>query len=292
MKDKIVSELVVEVKQLLGASYDVFVKKQLKNNGVILTALNIVKSGKTGYPMIYINESLDMIENGTVDMHTAAEKLVDVYMKHADVEDIETFVTDFDRSRILENVVCQLINTKKNKERLVDTVHTDFLDLSVVYCVIVPTNDDCSLLVKRNLCEGYDIRFEELDFAAMRNTKLRSFTIDTMPSILGDIGVSSHVLDSAGAGIYVLSNPRRVNGASVMLYPEEFKKVSGFFGDDLYILPSSIHEVIAIPVSVGKIADLEDMVRTVNSTKVSEEEFLSDSVYRYNRAENKITIAV
>ena len=59
---------------------------------------------------------------------------------------------------------------------------------------------------------------------------------------------------------------------------------------NFYILPSSIHEIIAVPASGGfEIAMLYSMVKEVNSTAVSEEDFLSDIVYFYDG--NKITVA-
>lgn len=49
---------------------------------------------------------------------------------------------------------------------------------------------------------------------------------------------------------------------------------------DLYILPSSIHEIIVLPVDFrDDVTGLKDMVNTVNQTQVLPEEFLSDSVY-------------
>lgn len=47
--------------------------------------------------------------------------------------------------------------------------------------------------------------------------------------------------------MYVISNKEHYYGAVEMLFNENLDKVSEIFHDDLYILPSSTHEVIAVP---------------------------------------------
>ena len=62
-------------------------------------------------------------------------------------------------------------------------------------------------------------------------------------------------------------------------------------GEDLYILPSSVHEVILLPkLSVFEKDELVNMVREVNTEGVAAEEVLSDHVYEYNRTQRLITM--
>ena len=58
---------------------------------------------------------------------------------------------------------------------------------------------------------------------------------------------------------------------------------------NLYVLPSSIHELLVIPefaVSTSLPA-LSNLVRTINQTHVLEEEILSDRAYYYEREEKR-----
>ncbi|SDB14813.1 DUF5688 family protein [Eubacterium oxidoreducens] len=72
-----------------------------------------------------------------------------------------------------------------------------------------------------------------------------------------------------------------------MLDTNTLDKIAETVHSDLYILPSSIHEVICVSTELTDDLDfLMGMVRTVNGTEVREEEQLSDSVYRYD-ASNK-----
>ena len=52
----------------------------------------------------------------------------------------------------------------------------------------------------------------------------------------------------------------------------------------LFILPSSIHEVLLMPMSCGITKkELECMVRSINSSDLSPGEVLSDNVYEFYR---------
>ena len=84
--------------------------------------------------------------------------------------------------------------------------------------------------------------------------------------------------------MYVLSNKQKLQGAACMFYPDILKNFAEEKNSDLYILPSSIHEVILLPA----VGDLEkegllEMVTEINKTQVQECDVLADSVYYYNR---------
>ena len=61
--------------------------------------------------------------------------------------------------------------------------------------------------------------------------------------------------------------------------------------ENLYILPSSVHETIILPGggNLDKEA-LKSMVIDVNLTQVAQDEVLSNEVYVYNLASDKIDI--
>lgn len=91
--------------------------------------------------------------------------------------------------------------------------------------------------------------------------------------------------------MYVLSNEQRYFGASCMLYPQALKEISQRLNDNLYILPSSIHEVILIPASFADDAnELSEIVQEVNISEVAQDEILSDTVYYYNQNTEEISV--
>ena len=81
------------------------------------------------------------------------------------------------------------------------------------------------------------------------------------------------VLEAETVPMYVLTNRQRLNGACCILYQDVLKQVAGRLGDSLYILPSSIHEVIAIPASAsGNPKELSQLVQEINIAEVAPEE--------------------
>lgn len=92
--------------------------------------------------------------------------------------------------------------------------------------------------------------------------------------------------------LYVLTNAIRLNGASVLFYTDCLKSFADSVGRDIFVLPSSIHEVLLIPVDEDVSAwDMRQVVETVNHQIVSDEEILSNHVYRYLYDSHKLIIA-
>ncbi len=89
----------------------------------------------------------------------------------------------------------------------------------------------------------------------------------------------------------VLSNRQRVHGAACMIYPGVLGAAAKQAQENLYILPSSIHEVILMPQSeVDDIQCVRNMIREVNRTQVEPEEILSDNLYFYHHRKNRVEI--
>ena len=119
------------------------------------------------------------------------------------------------------------------------------------------------------LCE------EELYKIASENTKYRmELRISGIPDIL-----------------YMLTNHKKTMGASVILYPGVLESMAEGFQSDIYVLPSSIHEVMLVRDMGQKVDDLKETVLRVNGRFVDRDEYLSDSVYIYRREEGKLDIA-
>ena len=68
------------------------------------------------------------------------------------------------------------------------------------------------------------------------------------------------------------------------MYEGVLKKLADKLERDMYILPSSIHEVTILPKStMFNKEELMAMVRDVNTEGVSKDEVLSYTVYEYDR---------
>lgn len=77
----------------------------------------------------------------------------------------------------------------------------------------------------------------------------------------------------------IISNSSNAYGAAAIMDKEVMKKIADVFGEDLYIIPSSVHDCILMPKSESTLEELQEMVYEVNRETVSREDRLSDDIY-------------
>ena len=119
--------------------------------------------------------------------------------------------------------------------------------------------------------------------AAIANTE-QSAVIGPMFSVLNGGGCPVDQWEPGGSEDMptVLTTRDQINGAGVLFCDSVLQKIQDKVGD-FYVLPSSIHEVLIIPVSDGIDRDyLEEMVKSVNRDEVAPEDRLSDQVYLFD----------
>lgn len=177
---------------------------------------------------------------------------------------------------------------------------------------------EASVLVNNSLIKSAGIKKSELDAAARKNTEKNGLTIRpmnlVMKQIFGEFDEENDaendeenggddnncsasctkkkniVIDPEAPGMHVLSNFTGQHGASVILFPEILSELADGLGDNLFILPSSIHEVLGVPATGMKANDLRAMVRSINQTEVAPEERLSDEVYFFDRELKELSL--
>ena len=136
--------------------------------------------------------------------------------------------------------------------------------------------------------DAWNIVEEELYEAAYLNApQLLPARIENMSQVLD--GIFPPGLFEDMIPMYVLTNREKLFGASCMLYPDELKLFAEKTGSDLFVLPSSVHEVILIPEKSNlNPQSFLDIVAEINHSQVPEEEVLADSVFFYNKKEDAL----
>lgn len=82
--------------------------------------------------------------------------------------------------------------------------------------------------------------------------------------------------------LYIITNKQKVFGASAILYDETVQKLARELDDDLILIPSSIHEILALPATQFEdMKEIANMINDVNTTEVAPEEVLGDRPYIY-----------
>ena len=244
--------------------------------GTAYEALIVRKDGKSCAPAISLNDAFDEYCI-TGDLNAVMRNIADI-ITEADPDRFEgatSILNDYSLAKT--KLFVRLSNAERNASVLDNCPHRIIEDLAATYHILISKDSDgvSSTLVTNRLLSNYGISADKLHEDAVRNSKtLLKPNFAKLNELLG--------LPPLGLGMFVLSNDTGVNGASVILYPNVLKRLSETFADDLFILPSSIHEVIVIPASGRNADELADIVKDVNGHVVDISEQLSDNVYFYN----------
>ena len=250
-------------------------------------------------PTIYINNMYDHYlhtENLQKVLQDAAES-----MDKAFLEAPQAGILDMDNAR--DNIVFQVVNTMQNEDMLRDMPHRDYQDLSIIYRWVVAVDERGiqSTVVRDNLAKQLGMTEADLFKCAVENTR-RIFPpmVKSMNDVMRDMmmsdGMPAEIADMmleempADRTMWIISNDRGVNGAGSMLYEDVLHKLAMKLESDLYLLPSSVHECIAVSVDMGDPYELAEMVNEINMYQVSLEERLNQ-VYHYDKDARRLTLA-
>lgn len=198
-------------------------------------------------------------------------------------------------------IVYRVVNAEANKEFLETVPHERVLDLAKIYYVLFTDEilDNATITINKYHMKNWGVTEEDIRQAAEKNTeKLLTAKMSSMQSIIKGmraVECEDTELDRAFSGIgiemYVLTNHLKMFGASAVFYKDILKSIAESVENDLYIIPSSIHETILIPYDRNVAADrLNEMVMQVNETQLEKEEVLANHIYIYRRNTNNIEI--
>lgn len=271
----------------------------VKKVNTTLDGMLIKCSDKNFSPTIYINDLYeDYLMCGDFDktLLAACDRLQSMYSEMGDIN-LNNILNNAS-----EKIIFQVINTEMNIDLLMSLPHRNFLDLSIIYRLIV--NEDVngihSAKITNELAEMIGMNESQLYQSAFNNTKrlfpsfVRNLSDVVRQSLIED-GVPDEVIDGLISDnipipMFVITNTKNINGAAAILYDDVLHELANNLESDLYLFPSSIHDIVAIPAE-GDPDELSSMVADINRTQVCTQERLSDNVYFYNRKDGKVSIA-
>lgn len=297
MREAIVKELVGAVKKIAGNGYLVTAQETTKNNGIKMFGIEIGRPEETVVPRLYVDGIVDRVEDGFMTVEDAAKKVFEMY-QNIETPEIEMNVEKWiDRKFILDHVEYRLVNAERNAEKLKDIPGKKIADLVAIYRVVVSAGENgmMSYVLTKAILDRSGISFEELDEAAKKNTEKSGFSVRTMSEVMCElmgVNVGQEIEEPDGPQMYILTNTRKLHGANIMLYKEYLEIAAEKMNGDFYIIPSSIHELIAVPVSAQGLEELREMVKAANDNQLTPEEILGYEVYRYNRETGEVEVAV
>lgn len=293
------SSAVTSIQKYFGDNTTVSLHSIMKNNNIRLDGLTIQNPTINISPTIYLNYYYDDYVGGK-SFPSIVDDIITAYQEHLPRENMDlSFFTDY--NKVKYHIIYKLIHFEQNQELLKDVPHFRFLDLAIVFCCFIPNtpNGNATILIHNHHLSFWDVTAEALYELAKKNTPiLLPYELKSMEEVLNSMcsGMAELLHDSPEDSeelpkMYVLTNKLKLYGASCMLYPNVLADFAKSKASDLYIIPSSIHEILLIPKEKHtNLSDLNHIIQEVNTSQVLEEEVLSDHAYYFDRATGLVSL--
>lgn len=260
-----------------------------KNNGVVLEGVQLNMGNNMASPILYFNESQEVFDDADV------ERFVEEAVRFFNSE--ETFPTDAvmnfrDWSIAKDNLRAKVINYEANKEYLADKPFVRFLDLAVAFQVstegILPRGEEGVITVNNSILKCWGVDTDTLYMEAMKNLEQTDYRICGIGTMMG-FGTDGDEESLEDEMLCVATTYEGHGGAAVILSPvvlnEACKKMRS---KKVYILPSSIHELLLIDCEKADVSHLRTMVADVNASVLDAQDRLSDTVYIFENGMVKV----
>ncbi|MDR1549000.1 MAG: DUF5688 family protein [Hungatella sp.] len=205
---------------------------------------------------------------------------------------------------IKDQIIYVLENSAELKENGNNIPHEDYLDMVKTFYILRGE-------------EGYDFRITWADLerwgvdlktvseSADRNSPIlcpvKIYRIETTLFGLEKIKMGNTVesilenmkhIENIEFPMFVLTNTAELYGASNMLNHQLISQIAERWQDDILLLPSSIDEVLMIPLgkSNKRLEEWQQTVAMMNGSEMLNGKVLSNSVYIYDRNKKKVIV--
>ena len=273
------------VQEVLGDEYFVDTGENLKLNETKPWSINIHSRSRSVAPVIFLDSFYQEYQEGK-KFGDIINDIIKLYWEYVPKNDIDlSYIMDYEKVR--DNIFLRLCNLERNNELLKDSVYIPFLDLAVLFYISFENSDigRGQIRVRQEYLEKWNVTTEEVMKDARKNSEKE---------------IDLRVMEFSGFPMFVMSNKSLSGGASSMLYPDALDDFARQNGSNVFVIPSSIHEVILIPDNDGiaegseewvqKTTELKNIISAVNREEVSAEDILSDNLYYFERDKKKLKI--
>ncbi len=249
-----------------------------------------------------MKEWYEMYQNG-MEMEEILKEIAQVYLSRTpkEADSVSDLLMDYHKAK--EFLGLKLVNKESNQKMLKGMICRDMenTDLTAVLCLCYQMEKEfhTSILIPEDMLSEWGIDRDTLYQEALQNTiKKNPVVINNVIDII--LYNDKEMIEAYQPDDfymqpyeqYVLTNKEKVDGATVLLYPDVLEQLAKNADSSFYILPSSIHEVILLLDNHDINAEeLQNIVISVNREGVAAEEVLSNEVYRYDKKEHTLSMA-
>ena len=255
-------------------------------------------------PILYLS-NYESIYTITGSFETAYNRMMSDFEKaKSHTSRIPEQVVNPDRNFILENVKLKMVDPALHPNDTKIFPYVKWSDLIAVPVISSRSHIDdnlYTLYLSDEIIEKQGLTRQEVLDAAMSHIKPK---VETMDSVLFGImnGGSSgevtsddiaNMLRHTRSNMFVITSGNRDEfGAAAVLNEDFLAKIAEGFNGDFVIIPSSVHELIAVPADIMPPSELKGMIAMVNndSNIVHPSDLLSYNPHIYNRLEKTVSV--
>ena len=247
-----------------------------------LTGLRFIREGSRIAPTLYAEDMYERYIRGS-SVDRIARDVVESIKRSFDVK-LPFSAEDLDPASMTEDIRPRLISKERNRIIAESVPHMDVGGGLMLIADIV--RGEYRAMITNDMMKNSELAEEELFETALENIPQGEAVMyglsDMLHAAPGDRtelladGGSSHISDY---DVYILSNKDMFWGAGALFYPGVMDKLSDLIGD-FYVIPSSVHELLLLPVTADADPDnISEMIWSANRSVVDDEEVLSDDLF-------------
>lgn len=282
-----IKEVAKEVAKVLSekVGFSVVVGETVKPNGVTLTSLRFDNGGNV-QPNFYL-DNFDWVKKSP---EVLADEILEVF-KEEKISMVRRMLVDL-KNYSIDDVFFKVFSARMFP-------YNDMTTFSVLDLVLAPyvlfnrgSEGIASIRVSHDVEEMMGICVAD-EFEKIKHNTIEKFPLkvtglrellESMATKLPELPELSELPEGGFFPMMVLTNDVGINGATTALLTEAYERFSEDWESDVVVIPSSVHELICIPlVKEVEIEEISSMVTEVNRTAVLPEEILEDHPYVFRR---------
>lgn len=274
--------------------------------------INLSWKGENVAPTFYLDNLYESFDRDGEDIFPIMEHVADMIVRERDrvmPMDVKSTVHSLENYEFAkQNLAMKICDFESNQEYLQDHVYTRKNDFAVTYHVKVAEMEDGTFTapVTTRMLENWGKTAEELHQDALQaQIPENKPTLRMVEEIvMKTMGMRSEEprnylqedklpeLGESGIQLLVLTNENTLNGAAMMMHQDVLDKIGELLGQDYYVLPSSLHEVLIMIAEEKDVRTLQEMVHEINETQVDTADLLSDKVQFYDTTTHVLENAI
>ena len=293
--DEFKKEVMEDIKSYLPESYQDFDMElqTIRKAGITYDGLIIKKcvEGASISPVLNLTDAYNEYKDGE-PFEKVLERLVKIRTNNTPGFNFSDIMK---LNKVKDKIMPKLINYEDNKDYLTGKPFTRMEDLAIVYAVRFAMGDWFGdAVITDELASAWGINYAELHKMAIKNLEDSPFVFTSLLSalmgskdteVIEDIDIKDNDMP-----YFILSNEHKTKGAIMAINPAVMNRIVAHLGD-VYVIPSSVDEVIIIPKTFSDdIERLVTMVTRINESEVAPEDRLSNNIYEWDKNEKALKI--